>query len=322
MSLGALFGKLTRRLPQRVKVRLLNALVGDPVFAEFFESEAWSIFSRAPWTSINAVRVNGEHGQIIGSPADRAIFRKYFRSGSWAPFTNELLCNFFEACGAGAYVDVGANIGLTTIPVARNPKVQCYAFEPGPENYLNLVQNVLLNCPHGNVRTQQIALFNAKGTLPFALSPDNFGDNRIKGLGTAVGTKEMAEWQIVHVRAAPLDEVLQVDEILQGSGGPLAVKIDTQGAEPQVVAGGEKVFSRAELLIIEWSPYLVEQLGGDINVVVGMLLRDYREAFVVPPEACVEKAYLPVSTACDKLMSTYETDKLNPGRYFDIVARK
>ena len=44
----------------------------------------------------------------------------------------------------------------------------------------------------------------------------------------------------------PLDDLLP---ILQS---PIAVKIDTQGAEPFVVSGGHRVLAQTEPLLMEW----------------------------------------------------------------------
>src|SRR5712691_12587162 len=68
------------------------------------------------------VSVAGEYGIIRQSIFDRAILPNYMKSGRWAEQSNEALSKFFAASGGGTYIDVGANIGLTTIPIARNPK--------------------------------------------------------------------------------------------------------------------------------------------------------------------------------------------------------
>ena len=46
--------------------------------------------------------------------------------------------------------------------------------------------------------------------------------------------------------------------------GPLAVKIDTQGAEPFVVSGGKETLGRAGLIVSEFGPDGMAQLGGNL----------------------------------------------------------
>ena len=51
----------------------------------------------------------------------------------------------------------------------------------------------------------------------------------------------VSDRRMIDVRVAPLDEFLDRIE------GRLALKVDTQGAEPFVVAGGKGVFAKAGL---------------------------------------------------------------------------
>ena len=53
--------------------------------------------------------------------------------------------------------------------------------------------------------------------------------------------------------------------------GAVAAKIDTQGAEPFVIAGGREVLSCVGLLAIEFSPYHMRNLGSDPDVVLDFL---------------------------------------------------
>jgi hypothetical protein len=45
--------------------------------------------------------------------------------------TNDLVEGFFREHSGGTFIDIGANIGLTTVPVARNPSVQCFRVRTG-----------------------------------------------------------------------------------------------------------------------------------------------------------------------------------------------
>src|SRR5579863_2394865 len=118
---------------------------------------------------ITDIRINGRYGLIEGSIDDDSILASYGRRKIWAAETNDVFVDFFARRGAGTYLDIGANIGLTTIPVARNRAVSCLAFEPEPMNYGYLVQNVGRNCTHGNVSTFDVALFDRQTTVDFEL---------------------------------------------------------------------------------------------------------------------------------------------------------
>ncbi|HET6239527.1 MAG TPA: FkbM family methyltransferase [Acetobacteraceae bacterium] len=56
---------------------------------------------------------------------------------------------------------------------------------------------------------------------------------------------------MIRVQAVPLDDFF--DKVT----GPLAVKVDTQGAERFVIAGDTRIFTRACLIAMEFCPFLM-----------------------------------------------------------------
>jgi hypothetical protein len=60
-----------------------------------------------------------------------------------------------------AYLDIGGNIGLTTIPIARNAKMKCLVFEQHPTNFGNLLDNLNGNCIHRDYECHQVAFQQA-----------------------------------------------------------------------------------------------------------------------------------------------------------------
>ena len=71
----------------------------------------------------------------------------------------EALQAFFAPTG-GTYLDIGANIGLMTVPFARDPRIRCLAFEPDPTNFGFLQRNIApRNAPASSAELHQVALF-------------------------------------------------------------------------------------------------------------------------------------------------------------------
>jgi hypothetical protein len=153
----------------------------DARLEQFCEDVApWPVLGRiAPQCGVVSVTAMGAYGAMQGAPTDQAILGTYAQTGSFARRTNDALAAFFRD-GSGHYVDVGANIGLTTIPVAQNPRVRCLAIEPEPTNFAHLTANVAAHCPHGNVELRQVAAFSRHATLTFEISPSNVGDHRLR----------------------------------------------------------------------------------------------------------------------------------------------
>lgn len=217
--------------------------------------------------------VRGEFGLVAGALDDAAVLRAYATNGFWARAANEFFCDFFRRAGGGTYLDIGANLGLTTIPTAQNPGVACHAFEPAPANFKFLSRNVAANCPHGNVRLFNLALFDHKTTLDMGLAPRNSGDARVRtSAGTAPDVDRTA--RTVSVQADRLDDVLALDALRR----PIAAKIVTQGAEARVLAGGQSVLGAADAIVLEFDPALIRQIDREITVTTEFLARNFSEA--------------------------------------------
>jgi FkbM family methyltransferase len=275
----------------------------------------WAALVRiAPRCGVDTLSVRGSYGVIEGSPRDSTVLGGYSRCGVWARRTNQLLCEFFSGRG-GSYIDVGANIGLTTIPVAQNPRIACLAVEPNPVAYRYLARNVSHNCPHGNVATRQAAVFARRDTLLLEVAPDNLGDNRLR-LTEQAGKDGEERWSTVRVEALPLDD------LLQDGDGPMAIKIDTQGSEPFVFEGGTRALDRAQLLICEWSPYLLARLGGQVDRVTTYLARSFDQVALAHGEDGNLAKPEPVHVAVERLLAMADDSRNDPSVYVDIIAHR
>ena len=268
----------------------------------------------APYCNVVGLRVSGSYGVIQSAPDDDTILRQYAKTGTWAERTNNLFRSFFADRG-GNYIDVGANIGLTTIPVAQNPHVRCLAIEPEPQNFANLCVNIAENCPYNNVEVQRLAMFVRRQRLSLELSSGNLGDLRLR-IDEKAGNYGEERRATIDVEAMPLDE------IAGNLNGPLAVKIDTQGAEPFVVSGGKETLGRAGLVVCEFWPYGMSRLGANFDDLI-VFLRDQfstlaiamrEEATVLPPR--------PSAEVCEELSAFVAAHTNNPLMYLDVIARR
>jgi FkbM family methyltransferase len=252
--------------------------------------------------------IDGEWGKFQSSTNDLMILPIYAATGTWAKRTNVELIEFF-AGRSGTYLDIGANIGLTTVPIARNKAVRCIAFEPDPTNFANLEENIRRNVPDANVHLRQIALFDRDATLTFGLSDDgNFGDHRIVD-GAATSRKT------IEVQGTTLDSFME--ELTP----PLAVKIDVQGAESKVIAGGKKTLAKTGFLVIEFSPFHIAMLDGDKEPIIDCL-RSFEDIAITPGESDAELVYEDAKTACDRLERFFDEAKLEENAFKDIYARR
>ena len=124
--------------------------------------------------------------------------------------------------------DIGANVGLYTLPSARavGPSGQVVAFEPMPRNLGFLRRHLTLNGLEGVV-VCDVAVSDATGTLKMAE-----GDSPSEFHADAGGS--------VEVRAVTLDDWLSES----GAPPPDVVKIDVEGSDDAVLRGGARSFAK------------------------------------------------------------------------------
>ena len=258
-----------------------------------------------PSLKVVEVGVTGDRGIVTSAWNDNTVLPEYAATGTFASTVTSMLERFFDD-GAGTYIDVGANIGLTIIPIARNPRVRCFAFEPEPMNFEFLKRNVTRNAPNGTVDFQKVALYHSRGSMSLAIADGNIGDHRLTRGG-------VAGRRTVEISTVPLDDFLsQVVE-------PLAIKIDTQGAEPFIIAGGQQVLAKAGLLVMEFCPFLMGQLGGDANIAIE-LLSGFDKAAIMTGGIAEVPNFVPIEQAQSALRHKTQTARPTDEDYLDIIA--
>ncbi len=305
-------GSLGSLLPDRVwrailKIFLQNERLMD-LYGMYYLSELAS--------QLNIIRVSviGEYGIFASAPNDNIVLKAYSRNGTWAAGTNRAIRNFFTE-DQGTYLDIGANIGLTVVPIAAHSNVKCFAFEPDPTNYRNLQINIFENCKNENVKAYKLALFDREAVLPFEISPSNLGDHRLRLGYAGPGRQAEDKRQVTEVPCGRLDDM---DLPVQA---PFFVKIDTQGAEPFVVAGGRKTLAKADVILMEWSPYHMSRMGGDPNIIIEFLRTNFTSARIKNADSDGDEAeFQPIAEICLALTTSFGEWSDDPSKYVDIVA--
>jgi FkbM family methyltransferase len=149
--------------------------------------------------------------------------------GAWiGTLERRQLSHFVKRLRPGMTVwDIGANVGLYTLPSARAVGLtgRVYAFEPMRRNLQYLNRHIALN-KVGNIIVCDVAVADISGTLLMAE-----GDSPSEFHADAKGTLE--------VSSIALDEWRNES----GSPPPNMVKIDVEGAETAVLRGGAGTFS-------------------------------------------------------------------------------
>ena len=147
-------------------------------------------------------------------------------------------------------VDVGANIGTTTLDILHQfPGMRGVAFEPDPVNYELLQLNLHANALARRVRSYQLAVGDATGTVTLELADRNFGDHRIR-LSDRPGAHGEQLRATIPVECVRLDDVPDLPV-----GEHTLMYIDVQGYEGHVLAGARRTLSCLPPLVVELWPY-------------------------------------------------------------------
>lgn len=301
----------------RIAQTLLELMVPLPLRAAVLASRpSYTLLQKlGPLCGVEAVAVDGEYGRILGSVHDCAILPAYARTGSWSR-TNRSFFSSIIGNGPGTYLDIGANIGLTIIPLLQKKAIRCLAFEPEPETFQYLSANIGMNCPQANVELFNVALFDTEGVLELELGDRNKGDHRVhirhnrRALGETKGT-------LVAVTARRLDDVLFSRDLAM----PLAAKIVAQGSECHILRGGEQTLARAVGLAVEFYPYLMQRTNADAEFLFRFLTVNFAYGTVTPGHSEEQLVLSPVQETISQLRDILQQEA-TPYQYWHIFVSK
>jgi FkbM family methyltransferase len=164
-----------------------------------------------------------------------------------------------EAVEGRVFIDVGANIGTTTVPaVLEHGFGSAVAIEPEPDNYLTLRINALLNGLDDRVAAFQLAASNQVGTSELVVNRQRGGKHWI---ATDEDKKQIAnaDDQIEVVETTTLDQ-LASDRVFDPDDTGL-LWIDAQAHEGHILEGATAITSRGVPIVLEWDPKALDEVG-------------------------------------------------------------
>lgn len=152
-------------------------------------------------------------------------------------YESDLSAMIADELGPGdCYVDIGSNKGYHALEAASivGESGQVHAFEPNPDNFADLNENVELNGFTG-VRTYERAVSDADGSAGFQL-------------GEKSGQGCLSDRGDVRVDSTTFDSFLREEGVAPDDVD--FVKIDVEGAEADVFAGMTSFLREAECPIV------------------------------------------------------------------------
>jgi FkbM family methyltransferase len=160
------------------------------------------------------------------------------------PETSRTLRFLFER--SSMFIDVGANYGFYSVLGALwNPKLKVVAFEPVPQIYDGLRQNVVINQLEDRIVSENLALSDRCGKATFFLPATEGKDLDSAGTLVADGWQARKNSPRIQVETVRFDDYekrrpMQVD----------LIKIDVEDFEADVLAGMQEVLKRDRPFIV------------------------------------------------------------------------
>ena len=146
----------------------------------------------------------------------------------------EWLLHRFAQHEAPVFVDVGAHTGLFTLLAALVPDLRVYAFEPVFIDVLRA--NIALNGLDGRVMAYGVALGDTAGSGVIHVSDSVIGSHSTMSKEVPAVFAKYGEYHDITVPVDTLDEYAALWDV-----APSVMKIDVEGMEKFVVAGGEQM---------------------------------------------------------------------------------
>lgn len=166
-----------------------------------------------------------------------------------------------EAKSCNCVLDVGAHIGLVTLPVSQVVKGWIYAFEPAAKNLMHLKNHIKYN-KISNVKVMPYLLGAEKQkTVEF------YEQSQATGMNSRVVKKNPELYHKTYRNQTTVDAFCSENQI-----APDLIKIDVEGAEYEVIKG-----AKATLLAYNPSLYLsihpreLELMGVSVEALINLL---------------------------------------------------
>jgi FkbM family methyltransferase len=207
------------------------------------------IYDRTKPTGIVTLRIHGQRMSFQSS--DTGLAPSLLQEGIYEPEITEYIDSHLEQ--GMTFVDVGANFGFFSMiagsKVGENGTV--ISIEPEPKNFALLQKNIHTNGYQNRTKMLPIALSQKEGTATLFVDDQNVGNHSLAQSNIKSGT------HAVTVCMRRLDDVCREN----GIDTIDMMKIDTQGAELQVLLGATELLPKTQTILFECWPYGMIQMG-------------------------------------------------------------
>lgn len=197
---------------------------------------------------------------------------------------------------AAVIFDVGANIGTTTLFFAqKNPRATIYAFEPHPDTFIRLKENIALNDFSNTLLINEGLGEKMEYLNLYEVNSSNPGMNRIK----RKDNDHDYPFKTVYINT--IDQFVKVNKIEKID----FIKIDVEGFELSVLKGAEETLKASKpIIFLELDDNNLQENGATAKTLIEFLMA---------------VGYQQIYRACSQQPVTANTNFGNC--HFDVIAR-
>jgi FkbM family methyltransferase len=197
---------------------------------------------------------------IFLNPTNEAVDHTIAAQGSFEPGILKLIRK--ELKNTDTFLDIGANIGQHSLYASHFCK-KVISFEPLSDIHSQFTKSIYKNRFY-NIFLHKLALGSETKELPIYVHQQNVG-------ASSIFTSEDRKLK-EYIQVEKLDSFIEKIEIEKVD----FMKIDVEGYEWEVLQGAEKVIaSQKPKIIIEFSPYIYNQINHNIGLNIYKYLKDF-----------------------------------------------
>ena len=189
----------------------------------------------------------------------RFLFRDF---STWGEKINPEFNVIIDGCkGEKTVLDIGAHIGLFTLPISRiiSDGGTVYAFEPATKEFSYLSYHIEVNKIKNVIPINAVVGLQANGEIDFYEYNDETGLSSV--LDYYGNARKTCKKQI------SLDSFCEENNIV-----PELIKIDVEGSEINVIGGAEKILKKYRpKLFVSIHPFRLDRLGKNEDDFFGLL---------------------------------------------------
>lgn len=242
-----------------------------------FRNAAWHntvISAKNYWYGKRGEPITYGRHRLRYIPGTRPVRLKYVDSADLVVRNDARQLQFFvEGVKPGDFVmDIGGNVGQYAVLFSSlvGPSGRVISFEPDPAHRSVLVKNLELNGFRNQTRVEEFALSDLNGSHSFYSRNDQMSSLVRSGLGSNASEGDVSEYVVKTTR---LDDYLTQNEL----GFPDWVKIDTEGAEINVLRGARELLRSSALLVCELHPYAWDEFETSFDELLSIVRESRRE---------------------------------------------